>query len=65
MRNFTVVTHHEVLFCYQVKEGKGVGGIWERGEINTAFWWENLKESNDLEDISVDGTLILKYILKQ
>jgi hypothetical protein len=29
------------------------------------FWWGNLKERYHLEDIDVDGRIILKYIFKK
>ena len=31
-----------------------------RREMLIAFWWENLKEGNNLEDLDVDGKIILK-----
>jgi hypothetical protein len=32
---------------------------WERG-IRRALWWGNLKEGIHLEDLGVDGSIILK-----
>jgi len=29
--------------------------VWERVEVNTGFWWGNLRERNHLEDLGVDG----------
>jgi hypothetical protein len=29
------------------------------------FWWENLKERDHLEDIHIDGRIILKLILQK
>jgi hypothetical protein len=29
------------------------------------FWWENLRERDHLEDLGLDGTLIIKGILKE
>jgi hypothetical protein len=31
-------------------------------EVHTGFWWENLKERGQLEDLGVDGKIILKWI---
>jgi hypothetical protein len=28
------------------------------------FWWGNLKERNQLEDLGVDGNIILKWVLR-
>jgi len=33
-----------------------------RGEVHTGFWWVNLRERDHLEDRSVDGMIILRWI---
>jgi hypothetical protein len=38
---------------------------WKRGEMHINFWQENLKETNHLEALSIDGRVILKWILKK
>jgi len=35
------------------------------GDVYTAFGWGNLKERDLLEDLSVEGTIILRWILKK
>jgi len=35
-----------------------------RREVHTGFWWGNLKERDHSEDVSIDGNVILKLILK-
>jgi hypothetical protein len=32
--------------------------------LHAGFWWGNLKEGDHLKDPSMDGRIILKYILK-
>jgi hypothetical protein len=35
------------------------------GEVHTRLWWENLREGNQVEDLGVDGTIILKFMFKK
>jgi hypothetical protein len=35
------------------------------GEVHTGFWWGNLMERNHLEDLGVDGRIILKHIFRK
>jgi hypothetical protein len=39
--------------------------IWETGELHTGFWWGDLRETDDLEDLGVDGRMTLKWIFKK
>ena len=36
----------------------------EREEMDTWFWWGNLKEREHLEELGVDGRIIVKTDLK-
>jgi hypothetical protein len=33
--------------------------------VHTGFWWGNLKGRNHLENLGVDGRIILKWVLKK
>jgi hypothetical protein len=32
--------------------------------VHTGLWWENLTERNHLEDLGLDGRVLLKWIFK-
>jgi hypothetical protein len=34
-------------------------------EVHTGFWWGNMRAGDHLEDIGVDGSIILKWIFKK
>ena len=36
-----------------------------RGEVHAGFWWGNMRERDHLEDLGVDGRIILKWIFKK
>ena len=36
-----------------------------RVEVNTRFWWGDLRKEHDMEDPGVDGRIILKWIFKK
>jgi hypothetical protein len=37
--------------------------VWGRGEVHTGFWWGNLRGRDHLENLGVDGRIILKMDL--
>jgi uncharacterized protein (UPF0128 family) len=39
--------------------------LWRTGEVYMVFWWEDLSKRHNLEDIGVDGRIILKRIFKK
>ena len=55
-----------VVYCTRVSASERVsfcgGG---RGEVHSGFWERNLRDSDHLEDLGVNGWIILKWILKK
>jgi hypothetical protein len=41
---------------------QGMWHVWETGEVHTGFLWGDLREREHLEDLGVDGRIILKFI---
>jgi hypothetical protein len=39
--------------------------IWGRGEVYTGFCWKDPRERDPLEDLGIDGMIILKWTLKK
>jgi hypothetical protein len=39
--------------------GGGMWYAWERREIHTVFWWENMKEGGHLGDLGIDEEIML------
>ena len=37
---------------------------WATGQLQTAFWWGDLRERDHLEDLGVDGRVILNWTFK-
>jgi len=36
--------------------------VWGRGDVHIGFWWGNLRERDNLEDLCIYGRKILKQI---
>jgi len=34
------------------------------GKVHTAFWWGNVRERENLEEMVIDGRIILKFSSK-
>jgi hypothetical protein len=39
--------------------------VWERGGMHVGFCWGNLSERDHLEDLGVDGRIILEWTLNE
>lgn len=61
MRAFMICSSHQILFKQLNWSGWGEWGIreeWGRKK-HTGFWWENLKEGDNFENVAVRGRIIL------
>jgi hypothetical protein len=39
--------------------------VWGRGDVYTGFWWGDMREREHLENLGVDGRIILKWGFKK
>jgi len=64
IRSFMICTPHQIFLGGEIKEDGMVGacGIWGRNKMHTGFWWVNLKKRDKLQDLVVDGSIILKLV---
>jgi hypothetical protein len=65
MRRLMICTLQQILFGRSNREewnGRGMYHIW--GEVHAGFWWGNLEEIDHLQDIGIDGRLILRWIFR-
>jgi hypothetical protein len=38
--------------------------VWKTREVHAEFWWGDLRERDHLEDLSIDGRIILEKSFK-
>jgi hypothetical protein len=60
------VLHIKYYSSEQIKKNKmGTWHVWETGEVQTGFGLGYLRQIDHLEDLVVDGKIILKLIFKK
>jgi len=68
MGSFMIYTGHQILlWCPNKEEGNGQGmwHVWETGEVQYKVLVGRAEGKKSLEDLGVDGRMILKWILMQ
>ena len=40
-------------------------GTYGRREVHKGFWWGDLREGDNLEDLGINGRIILQWIFKK
>ena len=53
-----------IIWAVKSRRMKWAGHVWETGKVRTGFWWGDLMERGPLEDLGIDGSIILKWIFK-
>jgi hypothetical protein len=46
-------------------EGWCIGHVQETGKVHTGFWFGDLRERDNLENLGIHGRIILKFIFKK
>ena len=64
---FMICTPHEISFALssQEQDGWSMHYVWETGDVHMRLWWGDLRERGHLEDLGIDGRIILKWIFKK
>jgi len=42
-----------------------MGQVWGTGEVHRECWWGDLRKRDHLEDLGIDGRIILKWIFRK
>jgi len=60
------VPHQMSLECSNKEEwdGRGMWYVGETGEVHTGCWWGDVREGDHLENLGIDGRIILILIFK-
>ena len=45
--------------------GRDMRHVWETEEVLSGFWWGNLRERDNLKELVLHGTLIIKWNFKK
>jgi len=63
MRKLMIFTSHHILFGLLTSNSGELDEwsmchVWGRRKMHTGFWWVNVKERVDVEDLGMDGTIL-------
>ena len=66
-RSFMICLPNQILLERSTEEERLAGHVarMEGGQVHTAFSWGNLREKDHLQDLRINGWIILKWIFKK
>jgi hypothetical protein len=61
-----VFNHQNIIWVIKSRRMRWVGecDMWGRGEVYTQLCWGNRKLKDHLEDLGIDGRMLLKLVLR-
>jgi len=64
-RNFTI-TPHQKIWVIKTRKMRREGHVAYTGEriVSDSFWWGNLRERKYLDDVGLDGRIILNLVFR-
>jgi hypothetical protein len=67
IKSFSVCAHHQILFVMKFRRIILAEHVTRMGreEMNTVFWWRDLKKRDHFDDPAIDGNTALKWILRK
>jgi hypothetical protein len=56
---------HRKVYEVEIKLDSRACGTYTAEEKHVGLWWENLRQSDQLQDLVVNGRIMLKLVLKK
>jgi hypothetical protein len=60
-----ILTKYSDVSNQDERDGWGMWHVWGTGKVLTGSWWGKLIERDHLEELCIDGKIILKWIFKK